>query len=188
MFAGRTALESAAGGGTVSVPGAGTIDLGKLQQTADKMKAAQEAKAVPPAALQALLPDALGGFKRTEISSAGANAGGIGGSEAEGRYVNGDNAIRLKVTDMAAAGALAALGSALHVESSRQTETGYEKTGNVDGRMTSEKWDGKSHDGSYSVVVAGRFLVEAEGNVPSIDALKQAVAAVGIDKVEALAR
>jgi hypothetical protein len=188
MFVTRSALEGAAYPGTVTVPGAGTVDLGKLQQTADKMKAAQEVKALPPSALQGLLPAALGDYKRTELSSAGANAGGIGGSTADARYVNGDNSIRLKVTDMAAAGALAALGSALNVESSRQTETGYEKTGNVDGRMTSEKWDSKSRDGSYSVVVAGRFMIEAEGTVPSIDALKQAVAAVGIDKVEALAR
>jgi hypothetical protein len=189
MFVTRSALVGApSAAGTVTVPGAGTVDLGKLQQTADRMKAAQEVKALPPSALQGLLPAALGDYKRTEISSAGANAGGIGGSTADARYVNGDNSIRLKVTDMAAAGALAALGSALNVESSRQTETGYEKTGNVDGRMTSEKWDSKSRDGSYSVVVAGRFMVEAEGTVPSIDALKQAVAAVGIDKVEALAR
>jgi hypothetical protein len=189
MFVSRSALVGTpTAGGTVTLPGAGTLDLGKLRQTADRMKAAQEVKAVTPTALQALLPAALGDYKRTEISSAGANAGGIGGSEADARYVNGDNSIRLKVTDMAAAGAIAALGSALNVESSRQTETGYEKTGNVDGRMTSEKWDGKSHDGSYSVVVAGRFMVEAEGTVPSIDALKQAVAAVGVDRVEALAR
>jgi hypothetical protein len=89
---------------------------------------------------------------------------------------------------MAAAGAIAALGSALNVESSSQTATGYEKTGNVGGRMTSEKWDSKSRDGSYSVVVASRFMVEAEGTVPSVDALKQAVGAVGIDRLEALAK
>ena len=188
MFVPRSALLGTPTAGTVTVPGAGTVDLGKLQQTADKMQAAQQAKAVAPATLQGLLPAALGDYKRTEISSAGANAGGIGGSTADARYVNGDNSIRLKVTDMAAAGAIAALGSALNVESSRQTETGYEKSGNVDGRMTSEKWDSKSRDGSYSVVVAGRFMVEAEGTVPSIDALKQAVATVGIDKLEALAR
>jgi len=188
MFVPRSALVGSPTAGTVTVPGAGTVDLGKLQQTADKMQAAQQAKAVAPATLQGLLPVALGDYKRTEISSAGANAGGIGGSTADARYVNGDNSIRLKVTDMAAAGAIAALGSALNVESSRQTETGYEKSGNVDGRMTSEKWDTKSRDGSYSVVVAGRFMVEAEGTVPSIDALKQAVASVGIDKLEALAR
>ena len=174
--------------GTVTVPGVGAVDLGKLQQTTDKMKASQETKAIAPTALQGLLPASLGDYKRTEISSAGANAGGLGGSVADARYVNGDNSIRLKVTDMAAAGAIAALGSALHVESSRQTETGYEKTGTVDGRMTSEKWDSKSRDGSYSVVVASRFMVEAEGIVPSVDALKQAVGAVGIDRLEAMAK
>jgi hypothetical protein len=117
MFVTRSALVGAptADGGTVTVPGAGTVDLGKLQQTADKMKAAQQVKALPPSALQGLLPAALGDYKRTEISSAGANAGGIGGSTADARYVNGDNNIRLKVTDMAAAGAIAALGSALNV-------------------------------------------------------------------------
>ncbi|HMC92052.1 MAG TPA: YIP1 family protein, partial [Allosphingosinicella sp.] len=173
---------------TVAVPGAGSVDLSKLQETANKLQAGQQAKALAPSALQALLPAALGDYKRTEISSAGANAGGIGGAEAEARYENGGNSIRLKVTDMAAAGAIAALGSALNVESSRQTATGYEKSGNIDGRMTSEKWDSKSRDGSYSVVVASRFMVEAEGTVPSVDALKQAVGAVGIDRLEAMAK
>ncbi|HEY0311683.1 MAG TPA: Yip1 family protein [Allosphingosinicella sp.] len=191
MFIGRSVYGPAAvaaGGGTVAVPGGGSVDLTKLQETAKKLEAGQQAKAVAPSALQALLPAALGDYKRTEISSAGANAGGIGGSEAEARYENGGNSIRLKVTDMAAAGAIAALGSALNVESSRQTATGYEKAGNVDGRMTSEKWDSKSRDGSYSVVVASRFMVEAEGIVPSVDALKQAVGAVGIDRLEAMAK
>jgi hypothetical protein len=191
MFIGRSMYGPAAvaaGGGTVAVPGGGSIDLTKLQVTAKKLEAGQQAKALAPSALQALLPAALGDYKRTEIQSSGASAGGIGGSEAEARYENGGNSIRLKVTDMAAAGAIAALGSALNVESSRQTATGYEKAGNVDGRMTSEKWDSKSHDGSYSVVVASRFMVEAEGTAPSVDALKQAVGAVGIDRLEAMAK
>ena len=190
MFIGRSAYGPAAvaAGGTVTVPGGGSVDLSKLQETAKKLEAGQQAKALAPSALQALLPAALGDYKRTEISSSGANAGGIGGSEAEARYENGGNSIRLKVTDMAAAGAIAALGSALNVESSRQTATGYEKAGNVDGRMTSEKWDSKSHDGSYSVVVASRFMVEAEGTAPSVDALKQAVGAIGIDRLEAMAK
>ena len=53
--------------------------------------------------------------------------------------------------------------------------------------MTSEKWDNVSHEGSFSVVVASRFMVEADGKVPNVDALKQAVNAVGIERLEALA-
>jgi hypothetical protein len=184
----RVGLAASGAAGTVTVPGAGSLDLSKLQDTANKLQSGQHAKAVAPAALQALLPAALGDYKRTEISSAGADAGIVGGSEADARYENGGNSIRLKITDMAAAGAIAALGSALNVQSARQTATGYEKAGTVDGRMTTEKWDSKSRDGSFSVVVSSRFMVEAEGTVPSIDALKQAVGAVGIDKLEALGR
>jgi hypothetical protein len=173
--------------GTVTVPGAGTLDLGKLGEVSRQVQQGNVRPALAPASLQALLPVSLGAYRRTELSSAGANAGGIGGAEAEATYESGDSHIRLQLTDMAAAGAIAALGSALNVESSRQTADGYEKSGNVDGRMTSEKWNNASHDGSYSVVVGNRFMVEAEGKVAGVDTLKQAVNAVGIERLEALA-
>ncbi|MDB5693873.1 MAG: sodium:phosphate symporter [Alphaproteobacteria bacterium] len=187
MIAGGAGPVATTPAGTVTVPGAGTLDLGKLQEVSTQVQSGKPQAALAPASLQALLPASLGAYKRTELSSAGANAGGLGGSEAEARYENGDSHIRLQVTDMAVAGAIAALGSALNVESSSQTANGYEKSGNVDGRMTTEKWNNASHDGSYGVVVASRFMVEAEGKVASVDALKQAVNAVGIDRLEALA-
>ena len=179
--------------GTIAVPGGGTIDLGKIQQATAQMEATTakaqsgELKPVDPAKLQALLPASLSGFNRTEISSSGANAGGIGGAEAEATYMSGDQSIHLKVSDLAAAGAIAALGSAFNVQHDEQTATGYEKTHTENGRMTSEKWDNSGKNGSYSVLVANRFNVEAEGNPGSVDALKAAVAAVDPDKVQTLA-
>jgi hypothetical protein len=187
MIAGGAGPAATTPAGTVTVPGGGTLDLGKLQEMSRQVRSDKPQAALAPGSLQALLPASLGAYRRTELSSAGANAGGLGGSEAEARYESGDSHIRLQVTDMAVAGAIAALGSALNVESSSQTENGYEKSGNVDGRMTTEKWNNVSHDGSYGVVVASRFMIEAEGKVPNIDALKQAVNAVGIERLEALA-
>ena len=178
--------------GTVSVPGMGSVDLGKMEQAAKRMEAAsQRAQAgvqapVAPAALQALLPEALGTYKRIELSSAGAGAAGIGGATAEARYQSGDSNLHLSVSDIAAVGALAAMGSALNVQSSRQTETGYEKTETIGGRMTSEKWDRQSGQGSYSVLVADRFMVEAEGKVPDIGVLRGAVNAIGFSRLESL--
>jgi hypothetical protein len=185
--------------GTVGVPGVGTVDLGKLQaaskqiqESAQQVTTASNGGApvavIPPATLQAMLPAALGAYHRTEVSSASASAAGIGGSHAEARYENGGSAIHLEVTDMAAAGAIAALGGALNVQSSSQTATGYEKTATVDGRMTSEKWDTASKNGSYSTVVGNRFMVEAEGTAGSIDELKQAVASVPLGDLEKLAK
>jgi len=180
--------------GTVNIPGGGSVDLGKLNAAAKQMEsAAADASsgttkaAVAPAALQALLPETLGAFKRTEVSSSGATAAGVGGSSAEARYENGDNNIQLRVSDIAAVGALAGMASAMNVQSNRTTETGYEKTATVNGRMTSERWDTQSHDGSYSVLVANRFMVEASGTVPDIAILKQAVDAVGPDRLQSMA-
>jgi len=194
MFAPRVTSTSTVSG-TIGIPGVGTVDLGKMQAAGEQMeKAAKQAQAggsapaVAPATLQALLPATLGAWKRTEIASNGANAGGLGGSHAEAHYANGDQSFELEVTDMAAMGGLAAMASAMNVQSNRQTETGYEKTETINGRLTTEEWDNADKNGKYGVMVAGRFLVEAEGTVPSIDVLKQAVAAVGPDKLEAMAK
>ncbi|MBB5687563.1 Yip1 family protein [Sphingobium boeckii] len=181
--------------GELAIPGVGSVDLGKLEAASKQIEAAaakaqngQATAAIEPGQLQALLPVALPGMARSEVSSASAGAGGIGGSQAEARYTTGDQSIRLEITDMAAVGALAALGGALNVESTKQTETGYEKMGKVDGRMTTESWDGPSKRGEYSVVVADRFMLSAHGENVEMAALKGAVAAMGIGQFEALAK
>ena len=193
MFGGR--LPAASTGelsGTMSVPGVGSVDLGKLEAASKQMEAnakgAAAIRAIDSATLKAMLPATLGAYRRTEISSASANAGGIGGTQAEARYKSGDHHIRLEVTDIAAAGAIAALGSAFNVQSSRQTETGYEKTETVDGRMVNEKWDSSSKSGTYGMLVGNRFMINAEGTVSDIAELKQAVAAVGVERLDQLAK
>jgi len=200
-IAGRSMIadESGAVSGNLAIPGVGSVDMAKLEAASKKMEAAakqMEAKAgtpgavaaIAPDALQALLPATLPGYARSEISSSSAGAGGIGGSQADARYTAGNASIRLEVTDMAAAGAFAALGSALNMTSSKQTETGYEKTGQVDGRMTTEEYDSQARRGKYSVIVADRFMLEARGEQVDMDALKAAVAAVGIGKLEGLSK
>lgn len=186
--------------GDVAIPGVGSVDLGKLEAASKKMEAAANqmnqaattgngaVAALPADQLQALLPATLPGYTRSEVSNASGGAGGIGGSHAEARYTAGESNVRLELTDMAAVGALAALGSALNVQSSRQTETGYEKTQTVDGRMVSEEWDSQSKSGKFSVVVANRFMVEARGDNVDMNLLKGAVMAVGIERLEGLAK
>jgi Yip1 domain len=184
-------------GGTISIPGAGSVDVGKLEDASKRAEAAVKqvtanaasgtSGALAPEALKGLLPATIGSLARTEISASSAGAAGVGGAQADARYGSGANSIELKVTDMAALGALAGIGAALGVQSSKETADGYETIGKVDGRMTSEKWTNSSNSGSYSVVIADRFLVEADGSGTTMDALKGAVAAVGVDRLESLA-
>jgi Yip1 domain len=192
----RSPLSSGTITGSLNVPGAGSVDLGKLEDAGkrleDSAKAIQNGQgkaAIAPDVLQALFPDSLpGGLTRTSIESASAGAAGINGSNAEARYGEGDNAITLTVTDLGAMGGLASLGSAFNVQSSKQTATSYEKVGKVDGRMTTEKYDSTDKRGEYGTLVGDRIMVQAAGNAPSIDALKGAVAAIDLGKVEALAK
>jgi hypothetical protein len=182
--------------GTIRVPGA-SVDLGRLQsatqqaeqQLRQSQQAAQNGKinAVDPNVLKALLPDNVAGAPRTAIEAVTAGAAGMGGSDAEATYQNGDTHITLKVADIAAAGGLAALAGAVNVQEDRETATGYEKVQTINGRLTTEKYDNQDKSGEYSVMVASRFLISAEGNGVSMDALKAAVAAVGPDRLEALA-
>lgn len=183
--------------GTLNVPGAGSVDLGKLEAAAKQMEASAKqmeaaattgaaASAVAPAALQGLLPDSIGSYRRTSIESQSAGAAGIGGSHAEARYEAGDNSFRLSITDTSALGGLAAMGAALNVQSNRQTEDGYEKTSTVDGRLVNERWN-RDGNGEFGMMIKNRFMVQAEGKVASIDELKGAVAAVGLGKLESMA-
>lgn len=176
--------------GSVDVPGVGKVDMGRLQEATAKMEAAAErAKSATPAdrqALAALLPASAGGWTRMSLESSSASAGGLGGSQAEARYEANGQRARLKVTDLASAGAFAAMASAFKVETSREDDRGYEKSGMIDGRYTMERWN-RGGRGSYGVLLGDRFLVEAEGDAPDIGALKTLVGAVDLGKLEALA-
>jgi uncharacterized membrane protein len=176
-----------------------TIDAQKLAEAvtaaAKSTKAMETAQAdgktppaTDPAKLKALLPDQVAGLPRTGLSTQSAGSGGVATSNAEATYARGDARITLTVTDMSAMGALAAITGAMGAERSNLTANGYEKFGKIDGRFTTEAWNRAGGNGRFAVLVANRFVVQAQGSAPSIDELKAAVAAVGPDRLEALAK
>jgi hypothetical protein len=103
-------------------------------------------------------------------------------------YRQGEARIELTVTDIAAMGAMARMAGGLGIETDKQTETGYEKIGRVNGRLTTEEWDRNARSGKYGVLVADRVMVQAQGSGVSMDDLKAAVSAVGVDRVEGIAK
>jgi hypothetical protein len=188
---GAAALGSMDGSGDtveVNVPGVGTIDTGKMEDAAKQLEGmanGETPKPVDMAALQALLPASIGAYQRTSVESAG--VGGIG-SKAEAVYKNGDKQIRLEIVDIAGLGALAGIAGAMGVEQNREDADGYERTRTVDGAIQTEKWNKTRQSGSFGTQVAGRFMVQAEGEAGSIDELKAAVAGIDRGKLESLAK
>jgi hypothetical protein len=137
--------------------------------------------------VKAFLPETLLGLRRTSSSAQRSNAMGMQITEAHAQYGDGnDRNITLEVTDMGTAKGLMAMAGAMAPEEEHSTDHGYEKTYTADGRLTHEAWDDQSRRGEYSVVVGQRFTVKAHGAAASVDDLKQAVASVDLDRLEAL--
>ncbi len=164
-------------GGKVTLPGGGSVDSGKMEELTKQLEGAASGKSPPieAAKMMALLPGSIGSFQRTASETVG--MGGMG-STAEGTYTSGDNSFTLKIVDMSALGALAGLGTAMGVEQSREDADGYEKTGTVGGQMQTESWSKNSKRGKFGMVIANRFMIEADGKAASIDELKAAVTSI----------
>lgn len=176
---------SATGAMKVDTPnGSVQVNGNDLEAAAKKMEAAakamEEGKATPavePAKLDALLPATFIGAAKSEAGASGGGTGSYSASEAHAVYAQGDKRVELKVSDIGAMGALAAFGTAMNVSSSSQSGNSYEKVHSDKGRIISEKWDGDTQSGSYSVVIGERLVIEASGKA-DMATLKAAVAAI----------
>lgn len=144
-------------------------------------------EALAPDQIKAFLPDSLGGLKRTSTSAQRNHAMGMQVSEATAEYA-GDHGqhITLEITDTGGAKGFIAMAAAMAPEEEKETDHGYEKTYTADGHMIHEEWNTQSRYDEYSVVLGKRFTVKANGNVDSIEQLKQAVVRIDLDKLESM--
>lgn len=152
-------------GGAAAHPGKRDAAAGQMQAAASQAPAGASAKAkvraVPVDTLKGLFPTSLPvGFARTDLSAESGGVDGLQAANVQGVYTKGESRITLSVTDAAAAGA----------------------------RTMSEQWDNPSKSGEYTVMVAGRFIVAAEGEAADMADLKSAVAAVPRDQLASLAK
>lgn len=163
------------------------VDLRQLEKESQRAeKAAQKGtQALAPAGLKDLLPASVGGFARGPVTSGVGPEPGM--AKAGARYVKGTSAFLLEVTDFGAIGSVGASDDAQGSTSTRRTATGYETITTAGGRLITETWDTDSRSGRYSIVVADRFAVSAEGSADTVDVLKAAVETVNAARLRALA-
>lgn len=176
--------------GTLSIPGVGSVDVAEAQRAAERMeRAARSGKAdlVSTDALKAALPANAAGFTRGEVATESSSAGAFGAASAKADYTRGSTTARLTVVDISAAGPMAGMAAAFSVETSREEGGRYEKVGKVNGAMTIEKYDKADRSGEYGVLVADRFMVQAEGDDVTMDELKSLVGAVDKGALKRLA-
>jgi hypothetical protein len=191
-FAGFGGQQQVQRDSNVQLPGGGSVDLGDLQRQAEQMQQQiQQGQSVTldPAALQALLPAGLpGGFTRSSISRSSDGAAGMNVSEAKAEYTRGADTIQLSIAHMGAARGLATMGAALGVTSERDDVDGYERTNTVDGRTVTEELSRSSQTAKYMVITRTGVAITAEGRGAAVtgDDVRNAVSAIGVERVEAL--
>jgi len=113
---------------------------------------------------------------------------GMNVSHAEGKYTNDDKSARMRIniTDVGGFGpAMMGMASWASLEFDKETDNGYEKTTTVDGYKAYEKYNSKSKDGEVAVLVAQRFIVNANGTNVSVDDLKSALKDLDLDDLAA---
>jgi hypothetical protein len=166
-----------------------------VEQFADKMKDVSESfkggKKVTPVDfrdLKALLPENLGSIKRTNIEGERTAAMGMNISTASADYADQENSqsIDLKITDLGSVSGISGLAAYgwYMVDIDKETETGYEKTMTYKGYKGYEKFNNQYKSGELSLLVAKRFVVEANGNNVDMDQLKTALNLIDLGKLD----
>jgi hypothetical protein len=136
--------------------------------------------------LQVLLPETLGGMKRGEVKGEKVGAMGIKVSNAEATYGGDQTRIRVKIVDTGSMSGFAGMAAWAMVDIDSENSAGYEKTSNVGGRKTYEKWMKDGKRGELNMIVASRFMIEVRGEGVEMKDLKQAAAALDYKKLEAM--
>jgi hypothetical protein len=164
--------------------------MAQTQQALQQANQGQVVQATAPATMKEMLPAEVPGMKRTDISAERTQIGGMDLSRAEAEYAtdDGDASIRLAITDAGSLSSPMRMGLAgwAMAQYSRETDTGYEKTTTYAGYKAVEEYDTQSKSGSLRVFVAERFVVEAEGNQTTMEAIKQALGKIDLKKLAAL--
>jgi hypothetical protein len=139
--------------------------------------------------LKSLLPDSVAGLTRSTSEAQSGAFAGIAASSADATYGGtGAGTLEVSVSDLGNMGGIAAianLGTTLQAES--ESDSGYEKNVDVDGRKVHEKW---TNDGKHSdllEIVDNRFAISVTGTGVDMDAALAALRAVDVPKFQALA-
>lgn len=171
-------------------------DAPDMQQLMEAMTAMMSGGASNEAAavvnfreLKALLPNELPGMKRTKAEGAKNRAMGMTVVTAEAEYQGEDGGeIGITLSDLgglSGLGAMAQAGWAM-AEIDRETETGFERTSQINGHKAMESYDTQDREGGIRLMVADRFTVEIEGRGVPFETIRSVLDRLDLDRLAQL--
>jgi hypothetical protein len=181
----------------------------KMEEAGKKMEAAQKSgdankqmeaamgalgtalsggKGVEPVQVDALkpfVPDKFAGLPRADVRTERGGVAGMMVAKAEGEYREGDRRVELEVTDTGGAAGLMGMVGWLGIAGEKEDSNRRESTRKEGNRVVHEEVDKRGGQNQYTVVLANRFVVSAQGNA-DIGALKSAVNGLDLARLEGL--
>ncbi len=147
------------------------------------MSGGKEVQPVDFHRLKEMLPEKIGGMRRTEASGQSGEAMGIKGSSATARYEGGDGSLQIEISDLGSLSGLAGLAGKFDPNMEKETDTGYERTKRVDGQLVHERYDRRARSGEVSVILNNRFSVTVNGSGVDAGVLTGALKEVDLSKL-----
>jgi Yip1 domain/zinc-ribbon domain len=134
--------------------------------------------------LKDMLPETIGGLRRTEASGQSGEAMGIKGSSATARYGDGANAsVQVEITDLGSLSGLAGLAAKFDPSMEKETDTGYERTTKINGQLVHERYDRRARSGEVSVILNNRFSITVNGSGVDASVLTGALKELDVGKL-----
>jgi hypothetical protein len=138
--------------------------------------------------LKPMIPATFAGLPRTDESAERAGVAGLMTTKVSGTFADagaGKN-VHLEIDDTGGAAGLMTLASFMGVQAEREQNGRSERTRKEGSRMIHEESDKRANTSKYTVVLAERFVVSAEGNNVDLNALKSAVGGLDLGKLESM--
>jgi hypothetical protein len=182
-------LEEAVKGLQEALPQGGTDAGDAMKKMEEALTAGKRVEPVDFRQLKELLPESSPGLQRTTVGGERSSSFGINISKAEAQYTTAaGGTIQITISDMGNMSGITGLATYTWATADidRETETGYERTLAYRGHKAYEQYDKESRGGKIHVVVAGRFLVEAEGNDVKIEEIRAVLDRIDLTKLAAV--
>lgn len=137
--------------------------------------------------LKPLLPEALAGFDRTDISGKTSGAMGFKFTTVAASYKNNDQVVEISLVDAGGLGSTlmgAAFWSELDID--EESDKGFKRTLEIDGKKSYQECKNNNQDCQLAMIVGERFVLSIEGRDTNMDQLLKMAKSIDLDELEGM--
>nr|QQZ49057.1 YIP1 family protein [Phenylobacterium glaciei] len=190
----RVGEGASAAGAVTAVPASRShsVDMSKLEAAGEQLSAAaaraKDLEPIDPEVLKSFLPATAAGYRRTALRAGSLGSDGVSGSRPRPATPRAMGPIPSPSPTWARPAPWPELPRPSTWSPPPRAVGAMTGSARPRGRMSTESYDNASKHGSYGVLVAERFMVQAEGDAAPMASLKAAVSGIDLARLQVLAK